>query len=294
MTADYDAIRAHEHAIAQVVPLLTAMQSVAEIAFRRAEERLPPLTRYAELLETQLSQFGGSTGASFFSDAACLKTLLLVITSERGLCGAFNQHLVSRITADSARAPRWRQKRSVGSRPGTAGKRLFEAAKEPLVYWSGVPSLALPSYADIEKAALDIFYLMDTRRCGRLIVTHNAPRRRFQYEVTSRQLFPLDTTQTPPARSATPPVKPPEDIERRLTYLVTVKRAPIDLYEAVIQSAISEELARVAAMKLATDNAQKLLEELTAEANHARQLSETSALLKIISGFEAASRHEGV
>ncbi len=292
MTADYDAIRAHEHAIAQVVPLLTAMQSVAEIAFRRAEERLPPLTRYAELLETQLSQFGGSTGASFFSDAAGPKTLLLVITSERGLCGAFNQHLVSRITAD-LRGRRAASEEIEVACLGRQGKRLFEAAKEPLVYWSGVPSLALPSYADIEKAALEILDLMDTRRCGRLVVTHNAPRRRFQYEVTSRQLFPLDATQTPADRSATPPVKPPQDIERLLTHLVT-ERVLIDLYEAVIQSAISEELARVAAMKLATDNAQKLLEELTAEANHARQLSETSALLEIISGFEAASRHEGV
>ncbi len=290
MTADYDAIRAHEHAIGQVVPLLAAMQSVAEIAFRRAEERLPPLARYAELLETQLSQFGGSTGASFFSDAAGPKTLQLVITSERGLCGAFNQHLVGSITADLRRRRAASEQIEVACL-GRQGKRLFEAAKEPLVYWSGVPSLALPSYADIEKAALEILDLMESRHCGRLVVTHNAPRRRFQYEVTSSQLFPLDATQTP-ARHETPPVKPPEDVESLLTHLVT-ERVLIDLYEAVIQSAISEELARVAAMKLATDNARKLLEELTAEANHARQLSETSALLEIISGFEAASKLDG-
>ena len=63
----------------------------------------------------------------------------------------------------------------------------------------------------------------------------------------------------------------------------------IDLYQAVIESAISEELARVAAMRLATENARHLLDELTLEANRARQLSETNALLEIISGFRAAS-----
>ena len=289
MTADYEEIRTHEHAIAQVVPLLAAMRSVAEMAFRRAEERLSPLARYAELLDAQLAQLGASTEASFFGNASRLKTLLIVITSERGLCGAFNEHLFRSVVSDLRRRRAASEEIEIACF-GSQGKRLFEEVKEPLVYWSGMPSLAVPSYADIEKAALEILDLMESRRCGWLVVTHNAPRRRFQYEVVSSQLFPFVSV-IPSVPGESPPVKPAEDAEHLLTHLVT-ERVLIDLYRAVIQSAISEQLARVAAMKLATDNAQKVLAQLTAEANRARQLMETSALLEIMSGFEAASKRE--
>ena len=133
---------------------------------------------------------------------------------------------------------------------GGQGKRLFEAAKEPLVYWSGVPSLALPSYADIEKAALEILDLMDTRDAAGAVVTHNAPRRRFQYEAHVEAAVPARRHADPADLvSATPPVKPPQDIERLLTHLGT-ECVLIDLDEAAIQLAISDKLPRVAAMKL--------------------------------------------
>jgi F-type H+-transporting ATPase subunit gamma len=292
MTADYDSIRAHQHAVQQVIPLLEAMRSVAEIAFRRAEERLPPLARYASQVDAQLADLARLPDAPFGGartvPSGCV---LVVISSERGLCGAFNQRLVQQVRADL------RRRRAAGEEValvgfGRQGRRLLEAADEPIEEWSALPSFALPAYLDIEKVVVDILDLMEERGYGRLIVMSNTPERRFQYRITSRQLFPVEPPPAPPGRTATTPtVKPATDTETLFTHLIT-ERVLIDLYQAVVESAISEELARVAAMRLATDNARHLLEQLTIDANRARQISETNALLENISGFQATA-HSG-
>jgi F-type H+-transporting ATPase subunit gamma len=62
-----------------------------------------------------------------------------------------------------------------------------------------------------------------------------------------------------------------------------------ELYSSAIESAVSEQLARVAAMRLASENARKLLDELTMQYNLARQRSITQSLLEIVTGYETRS-----
>jgi F-type H+-transporting ATPase subunit gamma len=287
VTADYEAIRAHQHAVQQVIPLLEAIRSVAEIAFRHAEGRLPPLARYASRLDAELNDLTPRADDRI-SDTEGMSgpQLLVVVSSERGLCGAFNQRLVDRAVAEL------RGWRSAGEETvlvclGRQGKRLLEATLETLAFSAPMPSFALPAYLDIERAAIAILDLMEERHCARLLVMHPAPRHRFQYEIVIRQLFPLGRGPSSGAGTAVASeVKPISDLDNLLTRLVT-EHVLIDLYQAVIESAISEELARVAAMRLAKDNAERLLGQLTMDANRARQISETNALLEIISGFRA-------
>jgi F-type H+-transporting ATPase subunit gamma len=292
VTADYESIRAHQHAVEQVIPLLEAIRSVAEIAYRRAEAGLPSLAQYAARIDAQLADLNAvADGAFAGGDGEARRSVLVVVSSERGLCGGFNQRLVDKVRAEL------RQKRSAGEEVllvtlGSRGLRLLDAAGEAIVHSTRLPSFAMPSYLEVERAAVEILDLMEERSCERLLVMHNAPRHQFQYEVASRQLFPVE-----PAGGAIElpavwtEVKPAEDVDELFTHLVT-ERVLIDLYQAVVESAVSEELARVAAMRLATDNARGLLESLSLEANRARQASETNALLEIIGGFEAASLEE--
>jgi F-type H+-transporting ATPase subunit gamma len=286
VTADYEEIRAHQHGVQQVIPLLEAIRSVAEIAFRRAEERLPPLERYASSLDEGLAELSPLVEDEFGGAGQSPgRSLLAVISSERGLCGGFNQQVVNRVRGELGRR-RAGGDETVLACLGSRGRMLLEAAHEPITYHAAMPSFALPAYVDVEKTAIDLLDLMEERQCSRLLVVHNAPRHRFQYEVVIRQLFPLEAATSASSATAAPEVKPGEDVDALFTHLVT-ERVLIDLYRAVIESAISEELARVSAMRLATDNAEKLLDELTLDANRARQHSETNALLEIISGFRA-------
>jgi len=289
MTAEYEAIRAHQHGISQVIPPLEAIRSVAEIAFRRAEEHLPSLARYAKSIDAQLADLDSSLLDG--TQALAGRSVLVVISSERGLCGGFNQRLIEHVRTELSRS------RADGEEVilvclGHRGRRLLETAGEAIVHWSSLPSFSLASYVDIEKEAIEILDLMEEQACGRLIVMYNAPLRRFQYQVVSRQLFPVEVEPRPSQKRVRPvEVKPASDVEDLFTHLIT-EHVLIDLYQAVIESAISEELARVAAMRMATDNARDLLDELTLEANRARQVSETNALLEIMSGFRAASAQD--
>lgn len=289
MTAEYDEITAHQHAIRQVIPLLEAMRSVAEIAFRHAEARLPPLTRYASSIDAQLADLDQVPDGPLSSPPnASSGSVVVVVSTERGLCGAFNQRLVEQVRVELSR------RRSAGEEIalvclGHQGCRLLEAAGETIVHRAPLPSFGLPTYLDIEKMAIEVIDLMEGGNFGRLLVMSNAPRRRFRYEFTDRRLFPFEPVSRPSDGLVTPPeIKPASDTENLFTHLLT-ERVLIDLYQAVIESAISEELARVAAMRLATDNARHLLEQLTIDSNRARQASQTNALLEIISGFQAAS-----
>jgi F-type H+-transporting ATPase subunit gamma len=252
------------------------------------------LARYGELIDAQLAELhrlpDGPPGPT---PGPGQRSVLVVISSERGLCGTFNQRLVEHVRADL------KSKRAAGEDVdlvclGRQGQRLLQTAGEPIVLSSPLTSFALPSYLDIEKAAVDILDLMEARRCGTLFVMHNAPQRRFQFQVTSRQLLPIAPFQPSAGDSlSTMEVRPASDIEGLFTQ-ITTERVLIHLYQAVIESAISEELARVAAMRLATDNARRLLDQLSQEASRARQEAETNALLEIISGFRAATTGDGV
>ena len=83
------------------------MRSVAEIAFRRAEARLPPLARYAAQHRRAAHEPGP---ACLFGDDGALagRSVLVVISSERGLCGAFNQRLIEHVQAELRTKPRRR------------------------------------------------------------------------------------------------------------------------------------------------------------------------------------------
>ncbi len=283
MTADYQSILSRQHSIEQVVPLLEAIRSVAEIAFRHAERQLQPLADYSRRLHGQLQQAGGVVGSHL--DVTGGNVMLVAITSERGLCGNFNRSLVG-STVDLIERLKADGEEVELVCLGTQGKRLFAVHHLDLAFWSPTPSFAAPSYPDVEALVLQILDLMDQRGCSRLLVIHNAPVHRFQHEVVSSQLFPFEWSESQPRPQAA--IKPAEDVSALVTHLIT-ERVLIDLYEAIILSSTSEELARVAAMKLATDNARKRLDELSVAANQARQFAETNALLEIISGFEAAS-----
>jgi F-type H+-transporting ATPase subunit gamma len=289
LTADYDEIRAHQHAIQQVIPLLEAMRSVAEIAFRRSEERLEPLARYATRIDGQLADLrisDDSVGPHLGESGS--GSVLIVVSSERGLCGVFNQRLIERVRSDLKRSHSEGEEVALVCL-GRQGQRLLEAAGEPIAHWAPLPSFVLPAYLDVERVVVDVLDLMEERNYGRISMISNTPQRRFQYRIAKRQLYPVEPSETPAAESETfPYVEPANDTEALFTHLVT-ERALIGLYQAVVESAISEELSRVAAMRMATENARKLLEQLTIEANRARQVSETNAMLEMFSGFQAAS-----
>jgi F-type H+-transporting ATPase subunit gamma len=289
---DVEALAAHRQVIVRLIPLLEAMRSVAEIAWRRAEQGFQPLAHYSDRLRAMLERVVTSLdreqhAALLGSWADGRPVGLLFVSSERGLCGAFNERLVDhgRQHARNLAAQGQTVKLlCLGSR----GRRLLEAAGQPLLYSRSMPSLSVPTYGDVEEVALDLLDLAEQGAFGRLSVIHNAPVQRFQYGVSIQALLPPDIT-VPEGSQKRAVVKPRGDTPTLITHLLT-ESLLIGLYQAVMASVISEQLARIYAMRLAVDNARKLLDRLTLEHNLALSHAATSALLEIMAGYEATAK----
>lgn len=291
---DVEGLAARRRTIEHLIGLLDAIRSVAEIAWRRAEQRFQPLALYRTHLRTVLTQVLATLGPeernTILRGAADGRpTGVLFVTSERGLCGPFNKRVVTyglqRVRALIAQGQSV-QLLCLGNR----GRRLLQAAKHALLYTKALPSLAAPSYIEIESIALDLLAFVEQRTIGRLLVVHNAPVRRFQYDATCLTLFPPDIEAPQRARQRVV-VKPARDLPVLTTHLLT-EHLLVELYQVVIESALSEQLARVYTMRLATENARKLVDQLTVDYNLARSHAVTQSLLEIIAGYDATAEHE--
>jgi F-type H+-transporting ATPase subunit gamma len=163
---------------------------------------------------------------------------------------------------------------------------MLEASGQELLYAKPLPSLSVPSYGEIETTALDLLDLVEHGAFRQLWVVHNAPVRRFQYAVTARRLLPLDMEVKTRRRAR---VKPAGHTARLLSHLLT-EELLVGLYQAVLDSVTSEQLARIYTMRLATDSCRRLIDRLTSEYNAARRNAITGALMEIVAGYEATAR----
>jgi F-type H+-transporting ATPase subunit gamma len=284
-----EALDARRRSIERIVPILDAVRSIAELAWRRAEEAFAPLHRYREEVERVLAPLVRSLDRRARAEilggrAAALPTAVLFVGSERGLCGAFNERLV-RYGLRRVRALEAEGRAVHCLCLGARARRLLEAAGRPLLYAKPLASLSLPAYVDVQGVALDLVQLVERRAAGRLLVVHNAPTRRFQYAPSTSTLFPpeIDGDGARPPRVA---LEPADDLRGLLTHLLT-ERLLVELTRVVIESALSEQLARVYTMRLAADNARALVGRLALEYNVARRNAITGALLEVVAGYAA-------
>lgn len=288
------ALSAHRQAIQRLIPILDAVRSVAEIAWRRAEHGAVPLRLYGaqvrEMLERVLWSLARDEREAILGGrAATLPVGLLFVAAERGLVGSFNKRLVAyglehaRTLAGQGRDVRYLCL-------GTRGIRLLEAARTRLLYRHSLPSLSIPAYVDVQEMALDLIGLVETGAIGRLIVVHNTPVQRFHYAPRARLLFPPEVGDgaAPGPRTV---VKPAADTPVLLMHLVT-EHLLIGLYETVLESAMSEQLARIYTMRLAADNARKIVDRLTLDYRRARRDAITNSLLEVVNAYEMMTRRE--
>jgi F-type H+-transporting ATPase subunit gamma len=291
VTAELQALAAHLRAIQQTIPLLETIRSVAEIAYRRTARSVGPIQDYAAKVDALLDGITAAMDADErirFIDSIeeSGPEALLVVSSERGLCGAFHSVLAAKVlqlvrersaSGNDTRVVCW----------GGKAQRLIEAQGQAVLYGRSLPSVVLPSYEEVEAMALEILALREQYRFGRILVVHNAHAGRFRYEIRLRQLLPPQLERTP-RRQPLVDLKPAGDA-RGLAAHALAEWVITGLYGAVVESALSEQLARIATMRLAVENARKLLRTLEFEYNLAHQQQVTNSLLEVISGYRSTT-----
>ncbi len=274
-----------------------AMELVASARLRRAQARIEAMRPYADRM-TEL-MIGTARAASSLQSLALLqrrevkKAAIVPLTGDRGLAGAFNAQVLRHAFA----LERQLRGEGVEVRWLVAGKkgrstlrfRRYEIAKA----WIGFSDR--PSYHDAQAIAHEAAELYESGEVDRVILVYNQFVSALVQRVVERDVLPIpeealersDEDEREAALLGDFIYEPePEAILHRLlpVYVET------ELYRALLESAASEQGARMTAMRNASGNAADLISSLTLDMNRARQAEITQEILEVVAGADALTQ----
>jgi F-type H+-transporting ATPase subunit gamma len=271
-----------------------AFELVASARLRRAQARIEVMRPYADKM---LQLMAGVARASVSKQRLPLlqrrepqTTGILAITGDRGLAGGFNAQIVRRAFAlgreleGEGQTVRWLAS-------GRKGRSTFRFRGYDLTAdWTGFSDR--PSYADAQEIAHRLAELYVEGEVDRVIVVYNHFGSALVQTVTEQEILPipehlLETDEEERRQDALRgdfiyEPEPEEILERLLpVYLET------ELYRALLESAASEQGARMTAMRNASKNAGELIDSYTLAMNRARQAEITQEILEVVAGADA-------
>ena len=271
-----------------------AMELVAAAKLRRAQGRIESMRPYAERMqELMVGVARASTslrGLPLLQRREVRTAAILPLTGDRGLAGAFNAQILReafaverRLRADGVE-PRWLVAGKKGA--STLRFRRYELTQA----WTGFSDS--PRYADAQAIAHRISELYAEQEVDQVVVIYNHFVSALTQRVVTQEVLPIpeslleggDEDEHDRALLGDFIYEPePEQILERLlpVYVET------ELYRALLESAASEQGARMTAMRNASKNAGELIEALTLQMNRARQAEITQEILEVVAGADA-------
>jgi F-type H+-transporting ATPase subunit gamma len=271
-----------------------AMELVAAAKLRRAQTRIEAMRPYAETMRELIAGVGRASSSvrlPLLEQREQVESVLLVpLTGDRGLAGAFNAQIIRRALAVERRlvadgtSVRWL---AVGKK----GRSTLAFRKKDVV-GEFVGFTDRPAYADAQAIAHRAAELFTEGEVDRVVLVYNTFVSALTQQVTEQDLLPIspDLLVTDEQERADDAMRgdfifepEPEEILERLlpVYLET------QLYRALLESTASEQGARMTAMRNASKNAGELIEGLTLQMNRARQAEITQEILEVVAGAEA-------
>jgi len=294
-------IRRHIRSVRNISKVTRAMQMVAASKMRRAQEQVLATRPYAQKsweLLTHLAALAVRTEQEEHPLLAVRPVQaigLVVITSDKGLCGGYNHNLL-RVVTDYLQA---QEKPVKVITVGRKGRDFMLRTRVNLVAeFTGVP--ALPTLLDVLPIARTV---LDDYLAGvydEVLLAYTDFVNTLIQRPVIRRLLPLrvagDLTEQAVSEyvESGPRVRIPEYIYEPDPQAVLAQIVPrfteLQIYQAILESIASEHSARMVAMRNATDNANELLDQLTLSFNRARQTAITKEILDIVGGAEALAK----
>jgi len=285
-------VRRRIRSVQSTKKITRAMELIASSRIVKAQTRVEASRPYAEQL-TKAMEDVASRSSSIDHPLLehrehATKIGVLVITSDRGLAGAYNANVL-KIAEQHLREIRAGGKEPVLYVVGKKGVGYFRFRGVPMQdSWQGFSEV--PPYEKAEVVGRRLIQDFADGAIDELHCAYTDFRSAFTLRATSKRFLPIAPEEvTGTARDTVPAEylfepEPAEILEHLLPQYVITK-----VYAALLESAASENASRRRAMKAATDNADDLIKVLTRQANRARQDEITTEILEIVGGAEALS-----
>lgn len=291
--ANLKAIRIRLSSVKSTRQITSAMKMVAAAKLRKAQDRIVQLRPYAEKLHEILVGLNNSLQETETDNiysprkTGHNRILLVVVTSNRGLCGGFNANVIretKKIMADKysgqmSRGDLWFM---------PIGKKGFDVLKK-------MKCNILEEHNDLfHNLTFDnsvviadkLINLYTSKEFDQIEIVYNQFKNAAVQRLTDEVFLPVAMTPSVTGGvTATDYIYEPDQVQ--IVDELIPKSLRIQFYKAILDSFVAEHGARMTAMHQATDNATDLIRDLTLQYNKARQASITNQLLEVVSGAEA-------
>ncbi len=274
-------------AVQNTSKITKAMKMVAAAKFRKAQQRMIEMRPYADRMAAVLASLSGGAEEEFHPLLAVRprKNIeMLVITSDRGLCGAFNSNIL-RATINHVNELKKENFEVTISSVGRKARDYYKRRNIPLTNaWTGISGKI--SFENAQEIAGKLIESYTNETIDEVILVYNEFKSVVAQKIIIAKLLPLSPIE---AAEDTLPVYNfiYEPSKQEIFSRLVPKNVEIQIFRALIESQASEEAARMSAMENATKAANDMISSLTLQYNKARQASITKELMDIVGGAEA-------
>ena len=283
--ANLKEIRNRIASVSSTMQITSAMKMVSAAKLKKAQDAITAMRPYSEklteLLQNLSATLEGDTGGVFAEQRPVNKILVVAITSNRGLCGAFNANVIKQIkNLQEAYAGKQVDVLAIGKK----GNDVLKKSCTIVDNQSGIfDALTFENVAQAAQSLMDRFVAGEY---DKIELVYNHFKNAATQIILTEQFLPLaPAATTKESNTAVDYIFEPSKEEIVLSLIPLSLKT--QLYKAIRDSFASEHGARMTAMHKATDNATDLRNQLKLTYNKARQAAITGEILEIVGGAEA-------
>ena len=283
-------IRTRITSIESTQKITSSMKLVSAAKLRRAQTAIQHLRPYSQKLNEILYDLAGSNTDSeqlpLFESREPENVVIVVITSNKGLCGAFNSNIVK--TVNHLIAEKYAEQNRAGHLQlicfGKKGKEQL-SKHYPVIYYNE-KLLDSPDFTELSAVADDLMQKFVNHEVDKVDVVYNQFLNAATQRVTVEDYLPVTAIESDEEHKVNSDYIIEPSADKLLSELIP-KILRTQLYKTLSDSIASEHGARMISMTKATDNATEILRDLRLKYNNARQSSITNELIEIVSGANA-------
>ncbi len=280
-------LRRRIRAVKNTQQITKAMKMVAASKLRRAQERIVSARPYALQMQRVLSRVASRVDPSTHpllamrEVRAASKTLIVIVTADKGLCGSFNTNII-KAAGGFIRASQQVCTLGLVGRKGRDffGRRGFEVLYEQIGIFQKL------RYQDAQAIAQMAIEAFVSERVDRVVLVYNEFKSVMSQRVVVDQLLPIAREDvggpTGPEVDYLYEPAPQEIFNQLLPRFIEVQ-----VYRALLESSAAEHAARMTAMDTATNNSADMISSLTLYMNKVRQAAITREIIEVVSGAQA-------
>jgi F-type H+-transporting ATPase subunit gamma len=274
--------------ISSTMQITSAMKMVSAAKLKRAQDAITQMRPYAEKLQEILGNLSATLDLSenaFSEQREVKKTYIVAVTSNRGLCGGFNNNIIKKAKVLLTESDTENKKLiAIGKKVNDAFNRS-DLNYRPDGIGAAEDMFNDLSFENCSKTAQKLMDDFSDGKVDKVIVVYNKFKNAAVQQVMVEQMLPIVSNVTEGVTTARDYIFEPSKSE--IVEDLIPKSLKIQLFKALLDSQASEHGARMTAMHKATDNAGDMKRELTLSYNKARQAAITNEILEIVGGAEA-------